>query len=301
MADHRNPAAAKPGPYLALLGAMLLLSVGTSLAKGLFANVGAEGTALYRAGFSALALMALTRPWRRIWTRRELTDLALYGGSLGVMNLVFYKALATIPLGVAMAIEFLGPLCVALAHSRRPADFAWIALAVAGLALLLPIAGPVHALDPAGVGFALLAALFWALYIVFGQRGGAVDPGQAVALGMTMAALVIAPAGIAAAGFNLIYPRFMALGLGVALVSGALPFWLERIAMKGIAPRTFGVLIAGEPAVGALAGMMLLGEALSARQCVAIGCVIAAGAGSVLWRDAKVDIASRAEPDQLPV
>ncbi len=301
MSTGRHPALATPGPYLALFGAMLLISVGTSLAKGLFAAVGAEGTSLYRAVFSALVLVALTRPWRRRWTRRELTDLALYGGSLGAMNLAFYKALTTIPLGLAMAIEFLGPLCVSLIHSRRPADFAWIALAVAGLALLLPIAGPVQALDPAGVGLALLAALFWALYIVFGQRGGQVDPGQAVALGMTVAALVIAPAGIARAGSHLLDPHVMTLGLGVAMVSGAAPFWLERIALKGIERRAFGVLIAAEPAVGALAASMLLGETLSARQWVAIACVIAAGAGSVLWRGAAPNGMPRAEPDQLPV
>jgi inner membrane transporter RhtA len=285
----RPDAASAIVPYAALLGSMVSVIVGTSYAKHLFAEVGPEGTALYRAGFSAVLLLAVWRPWRRAWTRRELIDLALYGGSLGAMNLVFYKALATIPLGVAIAIEFIGPLGLSLFHSRRLAHFAWIGLAVVGLGLLLPIAGSVHALDGAhsldlrGVGLALLAGLFWALYIVFGQRGSHVHPGHAVAVGMAVAALVIAPAGIAAAGLHLLTPRLMAQGLVVAVVSSALPFSLERLALKGISGRAFGVLVAGEPALGALFGLILLGEMLSARQEIAIACIIAAGAGSVLW------------------
>jgi inner membrane transporter RhtA len=270
-------------PYAAMLGSLATLSVGTSFAKQLFVSVGPEGTALYRAGFSAIVLMTLWRPWRRVWTQRELADMALYGASLGAMGLLFYKALVTIPLGVALAIEFLGPLCVALIHSRRLAHFAWIGLAVVGLGLLLPIGGQVQALDPAGVGFALLAALFWAFYIVFGQRGGHVHPGHAVAVGMTTAALVIAPIGIASAGLRLLDPRLMAYGFVTAIVSCALPFSLDRIALKGIPRRTFGVLVAGEPAVGALVGMALLGETLNLRQALAIVCVIVAGVGSVLW------------------
>ena len=200
------------------------------------------------------------------------------------MNMSFYKPLATLPLGVAMAIEFLGPLSVALLHSRRLAHLVWIGLAVIGLGLLLPIAGPVRALDPVGTGFALLAALFWALYIVFGQRGGHVHPGQAVAVGMTTAALVIAPFGIASAGLRLFDPRLLVLGFGASMVSGALPFSLERVAMRSIPHRTFGIIVAAEPGVGALMGMLMLGEMLTARQVLAIACVIAAGAGSVLWQ-----------------
>ena len=270
-------------PYGALLGSMISVIVGTSYAKQLFGEVGPEGTALYRAGFSAVLLLALWRPWRRAWTRRELIDMALYGGSLGAMNLLFYKALATIPLGVAIAIEFIGPLGVSMFHSRRIAHFAWIGLAIVGLGLLLPIAAPVHALDPKGVVLALLAGLFWAFYIVFGQRGAHVHPGQAVAVGMATAALVIAPVGILTAGMHLLSPRLMVAGLIVAVVSSALPFSLERLALKGIPGRAFGVLVAAEPALGALAGIVLLGEMLTLRQGVAIALIIAAGAGSVLW------------------
>lgn len=281
-------------PYASLLGAMVLFTIGTSFAKRLFVDVGTEGTAFYRAGFSALVLLTVWRPWRRQWTRRELADMALYGASLGAMNLSFYKALATLPLGPAMAIEFLGPLSVALFHSRRLAHFAWIVLAVLGLCLLLPIAGQANALNPAGVGFALLAALFWALYIVFGQRGGHVHPGQAVAVGMTTAALVIAPFGMARAGVRLLDPHLMVIGFAAAIVSSALPFSLERVALRQIPRRAFGVLVAAEPAVGAMAGLILLGEMLSARQALAIACVILASVGSVLWSG---DEAVHALPD----
>lgn len=305
------PGTARPGttqalvPYAALVGSMLSVIIGTSYAKQLFGEVGAEGTALYRAGFSAVLLIALWRPWRRAWTRRELIDMVLYGGSLGAMNLLFYKALATIPLGVAIAIEFIGPLGLSLLHSRRIAHFAWIGLAVAGLALLLPIAAPTHGLDPKGIVFALLAGLFWAFYIVFGQRGAHVHPGQAVAVGMAAAALVIAPVGIVTAGMHLLSPRLMMQGLIVAVVSSAFPFTLERVALKGIPGRAFGVLVAAEPALGALAGVVLLGETLSARQWLAIACVIAAGAGSVLWsgdrRDEQWDQGLPGDPVQDPV
>jgi len=289
-------------PYAALLGSMISVIVGTSYGKQLFGEVGPEGTALYRAGFSALLLLGLWRPWRRVWTRRELIDMAVYGGSLGAMNLLFYKALATIPLGAAIAIEFIGPLGLSLLHSRRISHFAWIGLAVVGLGLLLPIAGQAHGLDPKGVMFALGAGLFWAFYIVFGQRGAHVHPGQAVAVGMAVAALVIAPVGIVTAGLHLLTPRLMLQGLVVAVVSSALPFTLERVALKGIPGRTFGVLVAAEPALGALAGMVLLGETLSLRQWLAIACVIAAGAGSVLWSgDRGHGLPDDPVSDQLPV
>jgi len=283
LTDHpAHPARLALIPYAALVAAMVMFPLGTSYAKQVFAVVGAEGTALYRAGFSALVLVLVWRPWQRRWTRRELADMALYGGALGAMNLSFYMALVTLPLGIAMAIEFIGPLSVALIHSRHPLHFAAIALAVAGLGLLLPLGGAVRALDPVGVGFALLAALFWALYIVFGRRGSHIHPGQAVAVGMIAAMLVIAPFGLVHAGTALLDPHALAAGFVAAMASSALPYSLERVALRGIPSRIFGVCTAVEPAVGAIVGAVLLGEVLSARQIVAIACVILASTGSVL-------------------
>ena len=280
--DLNSPRLSAALPYLALVGGMVSLAVGTSFAKGLFPLVGAEGTAALRVGLSALVLVAVWRPWRFRLTRADAGRVLLYGLVLGLMNLSFYMALRTIPLGLAIAIEFAGPLTLALIHSRRLVHFALVGLAVAGLALLLPIWSGVEGLDPVGVGFAAFAGLCWALYIVFGKRLSHMHAGQSVALGMSTAALVILPFGASTAGLALLAPAVLLMGLGVALVSSALPYSLEMIALRHIPKRTFGVLLSVEPAIGAMAGMMLLHEQLSPLQWLAIGCIIAASVGAVL-------------------
>ncbi|MNS46887.1 Threonine/homoserine exporter RhtA [compost metagenome] len=269
-------------PYLALLGGMVSLAVGTSFAKGLFPIVGAEGTATLRVALSALVLVVLWRPWRFRLTRSDAGRVVLYGAVLGLMNLSFYMALRTIPLGLAIAIEFSGPLALALIHSRKPVHFALVGLAVAGLAMLLPIWGGVEGLDPVGCGYAAFASLCWALYIVFGKRLSHMHAGQSVALGMSTAALVIIPFGVSSAGVALLAPSVLLLGLGVALVSSALPYSLEMVALRRIPKRTFGVLLSVEPAIGALAGLALLHEQLSGLQWLAIGCIVAASIGAIL-------------------
>ncbi|WP_292032646.1 MULTISPECIES: EamA family transporter [unclassified Brevundimonas] len=269
-------------PYLALAGGMVSLAVGTSFAKSLFPLVGAEGTAALRVGLSALVLVAIWRPWRFRLTRSDAGRVLLYGLVLGLMNLSFYMALRTIPLGLAIAIEFAGPLTLALIHSRRLVHFALVGLAVAGLAMLLPIWSGVEGLDPVGVAFAAFAGLCWALYIVFGKRLSHMHAGQSVALGMSTAALVILPFGVSTAGAALLAPSILLLGLGVALVSSALPYSLEMIALRHIPKRTFGVLLSVEPAIGAVAGLVLLHEQLSPMQWLAIACIIAASIGAVL-------------------
>jgi len=269
-------------PYAALLGAMVALCAGTSLAKSLFPLVGAQGTSAYRVGFSALVLCLIWRPWRTRLNRQDLTAVVFYGAVMGAMNLCFYMALRTIPLGLAIAIEFTGPLSLALFHARRPSHFAWIGLAVLGLALLLPLGDASLALDPVGVAFAAAAAVFWALYIVAGQRTGHLHGGQSVALGMATAALVVAPFGLVAAGTRLLDPTALGLGLVVALVSSALPYSLEMIALRGISKRSFGVMTSLEPAIGALAGLLFLGERLVGRQGLAIVLIIAASVGAAM-------------------
>ncbi|CAN5395056.1 DMT family transporter [soil metagenome] len=269
-------------PYAALLGAMVSLCIGTSFAKSLFPLVGAQGTSALRVGFSAVILLLVWRPWRTPLAAKDLRAVAFYGAVMGAMNLCFYMALRTIPLGLAIAIEFTGPLSLAMLHARKPSHFAWIGLAVAGLALLLPLGDASLNLDPVGVAFAAAAAVFWALYIVAGQRTGHLHGGQSVALGMLTAALVVAPFGVAAAGAKLLDPTVLGLGLGVALVSSAIPYSLEMVALRGISKRSFGVMLSLEPAVGALAGLLLLGEHLVARQGLAIAFVIAASIGTAL-------------------
>ncbi len=189
----------------ALVTGMVSLQSGATFAKSLFPAVGASGTSALRVGFSALILVAVWRPWRRSLPAREAGWIALYGTALGLMNLLFYLALARLPLGPAVAIEFVGPLAVALIASRRRSDFLWIGVAVAGLALLLPISGQ-DGLDPIGILLDLGAALCWALYILFGQRAGRIDGGQAVSLGMFTAAIVVAPFGLSEAGPALLTP-----------------------------------------------------------------------------------------------
>ena len=266
---------------LAILGAVTALGLGTSWAKhSLFPVVGAQGTTAVRVGFSALLLLLFWRPWRWALSGADARTVALYGAALGAMNLCFYMSLRTIPFGIAVAIEFAGPLAVALFSSRRPLDFLWVLLAAAGLALLLPLGHDVSTLDPAGVLFALAAAVFWATYIIFGKRASHLHAGHSVSLGLFVAALVVVPVGVAHAGGALLSPVILATGLGVALISSAIPISLEMVALKRLSPQAFGIMASMEPAVAALLALALLGEYLSAMQWLAIALIVAASVGS---------------------
>jgi inner membrane transporter RhtA len=270
-----------------LLISMVSYQCGASLAKHLFPQVGAQGATAYRLGLSALILLLWRRPWRRSGTsqdtgRRDWRALWGYGLSMGAMNLVFYMSLRTIPLGIAVALEFTGPLALALFGSRRLLDFVWIALVVAGLALLLPLRGQMHALDPVGVMYALAAGVGWALYIVLGKKAGAAHGADAVTLGTSVGALLAIPFGIAHAGSALLSPTLLPYALGVAVLSSALPYSLEMVALTRLPARTFSTLLSLEPAIAALAGVALLGERLSLLQWLAIVTIIVAAAGTAL-------------------
>ena len=269
-------------PYVALVVGMLSLSIGTTFAKGLVPAVGAEGATAYRVGLAAILLLLVWRPWRMRFSRADLAGLALYGAAIGGLNLCFYLSLKTIPLGVAFAIEFAGPLSLALIYSRKLIHFVWVGLAVLGLGLLLPLPGAGQALDPVGVALAAVAGVFWALYIVFGKRLSHIHPGPSVAMGMSVAALVVLPFGVAHAGAALLSPSILLAGLAVAVASSAIPYSLDLYAMRHIPKRTFGVLLSAEPAVGAVAGLLLLHEHLSGQQALAIAAIVAASAGAVL-------------------
>lgn len=268
-------------PLLAMAGSVVTVCVGTSIAKQqLFPALGAEGTSALRVGFSALLLLALWRPWRWALARADALSILRYGAMLGCMNLLFYLSLERIPFGVAMAIEFAGPLAVAMWSSRRATDYAWVALAVAGLLMLLPIDVGAHSLDPLGVACAAGAAVCWGLYIVFGKRTSHLHSGQTVSLGMTIAALVVVPVGVAQAGSALLDPNLLLVGVGIAALSSAIPISLEMVALRRLPKETFGVLTSVEPAVAALFGLMLLGERLAPLQWAAIGCIVLASMGS---------------------
>ena len=274
------PAGSALRPAAAVVAGIVSMCVGTSLAKGLFPLVGAEGTTTLRVGFSALVLLAAWRPWRTRLTARDAAAVALYGVALGFLNLLFYMALRTIPFGIAVAVEFAGPLAVATLSSRRPLDAVWIALALLGLSQLLPVGVQASALDPVGLAYAAGAALAWGLYIVFGQRAGRRRGPDAVAIGTAVAALVVLPFGVARAGSALLDPALLPLGFGVALLSSALPFSLEMYALRRLPRQTFGVLLSVEPAVAALAGFLVLGETLTPSQWLGIACVVLASVGS---------------------
>ena len=263
----------------ALLGSLVSLCVGTSYAKSLFPLVGAEGTTTLRLVFSTALLMLFLRPWRRTWVKADLLPLALYGVPMGVMNLLFYCALQTIPFGLAVAIEFTGPLAVALWLSRKPLDYVWVVLAIAGLGLFLPWPGSTEALDPIGMGFALGAGCCWALYIVFGQRVASRYGAMATPMGMLIATLVVAPVGLNVAGVALFDSQLLLTGLVVALVSSAVPYSLEMYALQHLPKHTFSVLLSLEPAVGAMAGWLVLSEQLSGQQLLAMGLIMAASIG----------------------
>lgn len=267
---------------LALLGSLVSLAVGTSFAKSLFPALGAEGTTTYRLVFAMLMLMAVFRPWRRRWVWADALPLGLYGVTLGVMNLLFYSAIKTIPFGVAIAIEFMGPLAVAVWTSKKASDWLWVTLAIAGLALLLPLPGADAAavLDPLGVAFAFTAGICWALYIVFGQRVALRYGAMATPMGMLAATLVVAPVGIFHAGAALLDTRWLLAGLAVALLSSAIPYALEMFALNHLPKNTFSILLSLEPAVGALAGWLVLAEHLTVLQGLAIAMVMAASMGT---------------------
>jgi inner membrane transporter RhtA len=269
-------------PVGTLLVAMLSFQCGTALAKQLFPLVGAQGTTAMRLGLGALLLWLVRRPWRRFAERKAWASLWGYGLTLGLMNLCFYMALRTIPLGIAVALEFVGPLAIALFGSRRALDFLWVGLVVAGLGLLLPWQAHARALDFVGVLYAMGSAAGWASYILLGRRAGTVFGGDTVALGTAIGALVAVPVGVTYAGEALLSWTALPYALGVAVLSSALPYSLEMYALTRLPTRTLGILMSVEPALGALLGLALLNEHLSALQWLAVTAIIAASIGTVL-------------------
>ena len=267
-------------PVAVLIVAMFCFQIGAALAKQLFPIVGALGTTALRLGLASLMLLTVWRPWRVRPNAREARTIVMYGLAMGWMNLFFYLSLNRIPLGIAVALEFTGPLAVAIATSRRAIDFAWIALAAAGLIVLLPWGHESKPLDPAGIAYALAAGVCWALYIVFGQKAGNAHGGQTAALGTLAAAIVIMPIGIAQSGTALLSPALLPTACAMALLSSALPYSLEMYALTRLPTRTFGVLMSANPALGALSGLIFLGETLSIVQWGAIASIMFASAGS---------------------
>jgi inner membrane transporter RhtA len=273
----------------ALLLAMVSFQAGASIAKQLIPHVGAPGTTALRLGISALLLAIVQRPWRTIPSSRALRAIVPYGLALGTMNFVFYQALSRIPLGIAVGLEFTGPLAVAFLASRRRLDFVWLAFAVTGVLFLLPLAPSNGAIDPVGIAFALAAGVCWALYIVFGQRAGRAHGAAASTWGMLIAAIVITPIGAVDGGRALLSPAALTLGTAVAVLSSALPYTLEMIALRRLATPTFGTLMSLEPAIAAATGLIVLHERLTPVQWLAITAVMVASVGTLRNERAAAD------------
>jgi inner membrane transporter RhtA len=275
--DRRNSPQA--GAVLLVLGGIVSVQVGASVAKNLFDETGPAGAVFLRVGFAALLLVAIWRPSLRGLPRERMRDIALFGFVLAAMNFSFYEALDRIPLGIAVTFEFVGPLAVAIWASRRRADMVWVALAAAGILLLSPVPG--GSISAAGAALALLAGVFWAFYIVLSARVGRAAPGGApLALAMVFGTVLLLPAGAAHAG-ELGDLGVLAAGLAVAVLSSAIPYSLELEALRRLARGTFGVLMSLEPAVAAAVGFVVLGQDLAARELVAIALVVAASAGAL--------------------
>lgn len=254
------------------------VQLGSGFAGRLFDAIGPAGVVLMRQGGAALALVAVSRPWRRHRTAREWRTVVAFGLVLATMNLTFYESVTRLPLGIAVTVELLGPLGLAVALSRRARELAWVALAVAGVVLLSEGGG---GLDPVGILFALAAAACWATYILVSRAAGRQSGGiDGLALAMSVAALAVLPLGLRAGG-HLVAARSLGLGALVALLSGLVPFSLELVALRRVPPRVFGVLMSLSPAAATLSGFLLLDERLTAAQLAAIAMVIVASIATV--------------------
>jgi len=262
-----------------VVGAIASVQFGSAVAATLFAQIGPGGAVWLRLLFGTVILLALWRPRIRGRTRRELLLAALFGLVLASMNFSFYSAVHRIPLGIAVTLEFVGPLTVALAGSRRASDLLWVALAAAGI-LALTRGGAGH-LDPVGVVLALLAGAFWGAYILVNARvGRAFEGGAGLALAMCVATLLMTPVGLAQGGSHLLELRSLLLGGVVGILSSAIPYSFEIEALRRIKTSVFGVLMSIEPAMAAVAGLIVLGQGLAARELLGIALVVAASVGA---------------------
>ena len=268
-------------PVPAVLAGIVSVQGGAAIAKGLFPVLGAPATAGLRIAISALMLLIAFRPPLARLTAAQWRVAIPFGMCLGLMNVVFYLSLARIPLGLAVTIEFVGPLGVAVFGSRRALDLLWVVLAGAGIALIAPWSG--SGVDALGVAYALLAGLCWATYIVLGARlSRLVRGGAAVSAGMVVATATVLPIALAGGGLARLTPQLALAAAAVALLSSALPYALELSALRTLPTRTFSILMSVEPAVAALCGLAFLGERLGVGQWLAIVLVIAASLGATV-------------------
>ena len=268
-------------PIPAVLLAIVSVQSGAAIAKTLFPVIGAAGTASIRIGISALLLLIVYRPNLFKIKPQQWKIVIPYGLSLGAMNLIFYLAIERIPIGLAVTLEFIGPLLVAIIGSRRLIDYCWVLLAAAGIILIAPWSN--NSVDSLGVLFALSAGALWAAYIVLGSKVSKImNGGQAVATGMLFAALLILPFGFYENGLTNLTPKLFGFGVALALLSSAIPFTLEMKALGQLPSRTFSILMSLEPAAAAICAFIFLQENLNFYEILAVLCVVTASVGSTI-------------------
>jgi inner membrane transporter RhtA len=268
---------------LLLIIAMSSIQGGATVAKRIFPLLGPAGTSALRLFFATVILWAIFRPWKTKVSRDQVKKLFFYGACLGLMNLSFYYALERIPLGLAVSLEFTGPLAVAIFTSGKRIDYVWAVLAGLGIYLILPEFSGASSLDPIGVLLAVVAGAFWAGYILYGKKAGKDIAGTlAASWGMLFAALCVIPAGLFTTGEKLFDLSIVPFGIGVAILSSALPYTLEMMSLKKIPTKTFGVLMSLEPAIAAIAGLLFLHEELTILQWMAMLLIMLSSLGSTL-------------------
>lgn len=279
-------------PIAFILVAAFSVQGGAAIAKGIFPYIGVAATATVRIVLSAVIVLAVFRPAVHRFTVAQWRAVVPYGITIGVMNLLFYEALVRIPLGLAVALEFVGPLAVAIVGSRRALDVVWVGLAMAGIALIAPFQAD-DAVDPVGVTYALLTGACWAAYIVVGGRvSQRLDAGVAVATGMAVAALVVMPFALVDGGIEKFAPGLLVPCVALAVLSSALPFTLEMKALRLLPGRTFSVFMSLEPVIAALCGLVLLGEHLTRTQWIAVALMVVASAGATASVRRRTDLSA---------
>ncbi len=269
-------------PVAVLLLSMVSIQSGAALGKTMIPITGSSGITALRLSLGTIILFAIFKPWRLRFSREERLPLIIYGLALGAMNYSFYMAIKTVPLGIAVALEFCGPLTLALVGTRRVTDFIWIILAVAGLWFLLSVDRDVNSVDLKGALLALTAGVFWAIYILAGPRAGAQHGPATVAVGSFIGMVIFVPPALIFASESLWHLSVIPAGFAIALLSSALPYSLEMIALTRLPARVFGTLMSLEPGVAALFGMILLGESLSLSQWLGLLAIVGASIGSAL-------------------
>jgi inner membrane transporter RhtA len=266
-------------PWLLVVCAVTIVQMGAAVAEGLFETIGFASVVFLRCFIGGLIFLGLVRPRVLGYSRRVYLLIAIYGITIAANMLTFYAAIDRIPLGIAVAIAFAGPLIVSVAGSRRAIDLIWVALAAAGILLLSPITDAT--LDPVGLLLAFVCAFAWGTYIIVTKRAGNALPGNTMlTLSMCVAAVVAAPFGAVRAVEILRDPSLIGLAIIVALMSSVIPFWLEFKALRSLAPRVFSLLLSLEPAAAVIMGWLILHESLGIEKIIGIGMVTIAAAAT---------------------